>query len=76
MTEIHYTAFGWCVKNNIKVYIVPIQYSKECYVECDIRGKKIKSPITYKNQKIGSHKVWELYLHLYKTLNNEASSKH
>lgn len=74
MTDEHFTAFGWCVKNGIKVYIVPVRYRKECYVECDIRGKKIKSPITYKDQKIGSKKVWELYLHLYKTLRNEESN--
>ena len=75
MTDNHYKAFGWCVKNNVKVYIVPIRNSKQCFVECNIRGKKIKSPIKYKNQKIGSEKVWDLYLHLYKTLKDEKKSK-
>jgi len=58
-------AQSWCLKNGIKIYIVPIRNRKECYVELNDNGKITKSPITYKNQSIASDKIWDLFLHLY-----------
>lgn len=58
-------AQSWCLKNNIKVYIVPIKGKKECYIEISDNGLFIKSPDTYKNQSIASSKIWDLYLYLF-----------
>ena len=45
-------------------------------LEIDNNGKLIKSPNTYKTQKIASDKIWDIYLNLYKKLNNDKNSKH
>ena len=65
MGNKYFDAQSWCLKNGIKIYIVPIRNRKECYVELNDNGKIIKSPITYKNQSIASDKIWDLFLHLY-----------
>jgi|TARA_R100000084_G_C4589714_1_gene117839 hypothetical protein len=58
-------AKSWCLAHGIKIYIVPIQYRKDVYVEVDNNGKITRSPKTYKNQKIASDKIWDLNLYLY-----------
>jgi len=63
--NIYLKAQSWCLDKNIKIYIVPVQYKKECYIEVNDNGLITKSPQTYKNQKIGSDKIWDLYLYLY-----------
>ena len=65
MGNKYFDAQSWCLKNGIKIYIVPIRNRKECHVELNDNGKIIKSPITYKNQSIASDKIWDLFLHLY-----------
>jgi hypothetical protein len=64
--NIYLEAQSWCLKNNIKIYIVPIANKKECTIEINNNGKIIKSPLEYKNQKIASDKIWDLFLYLYK----------
>lgn len=79
MTDEHYKAFGWCIKNNIKVYMVPIKGKKSVYIEIDMNGKKIRSPKVYAYQNYhkdfpnedASSKIWELYLYLYKQNNKD-----
>jgi hypothetical protein len=63
--NIYLKAQSWCLKNNIKVYIVPVLNKKECFVEINDDGKLIRSPQEYKNQSIASEKIWDLYLYLY-----------
>jgi hypothetical protein len=63
--NIYLKAQSWCLKNNIKVYIVPVRNKKECFVEINDDGKLIRSPQEYKNQSIASEKIWDLYLYLY-----------
>ena len=63
--NIYLQAQSWCLKNNIKVYIVPIQYKKECFVEIFDNGSLIRSPKKYKDQTEASNKMWDLYLYLY-----------
>lgn len=63
--NIYFKAQSWCLKNNIKVYIVPVRNKKECFVEINDDGKLIRSPQEYKNQSIASEKIWDLYLYLY-----------
>ena len=58
-------AKSWCLENNIKIYIVPIKFKKECYVEIDNNGQITRSPHTYENQSIASTKIWDLNLYLY-----------
>ena len=58
-------AKSWCLANGIKIYIVPIQYRKDVYVEVDNNGKITRSPKTYKNQSIASDVIWDLNLHIY-----------
>lgn len=65
MGNKYFDAQSWCLKNGIKIYIVPIRNRKSCYIEVNDNGKLTKSPIIYKNQSIASDKIWELYLHLY-----------
>ena len=67
MGNKYFNAQSWCLKNGIKIYIVPICNRKSCYIEVNDNGKLTKSPITYKNQSIASDKIWELYLHIHKT---------
>ena len=64
--NIYFEAQSWCLANNIKIYIVPIQNKKECHIEVDNNGQKTRSPLTYKNQSLASDKIWDLYLHIYK----------
>ena len=59
-------AQSWCLENNIKIYIVPIEGKKKCYVEINDDGVLIKSPHTYTSQNDASSKIWDLYLYLYK----------
>jgi hypothetical protein len=58
-------AKSWCLANGIKIYIVPIQYRKDVYVEVDNNGKITRSPKTYPNQKKASEVIWDLNLHIY-----------
>jgi hypothetical protein len=60
--NIYLQAKSWCLKNNIKIYIVPIRNKKECYIEVDNNGSITRSPKTYKNQSIASEKIWDLNL--------------
>tara|TARA_S200002703_G_scaffold94953_1_gene81980 strand:- start:2544 stop:2792 length:249 start_codon:yes stop_codon:yes gene_type:complete len=79
VTDKHYKAFGWCVKNNIKVYMVPIKNRKSVYIEIDFKGKKIRSPKTYAYQNAhpdfpnqdASSRIWQLYLYLYEQNNKD-----
>lgn len=63
--NIYLKAQSWCLNQNIKIYIVPIKNKKECFIEVYDNGLITKSPQTYKNQKIASDKIWDLYLYLY-----------
>ena len=58
-------AKSWCLSQGIKIYIVPIQYRKDVYVEVDNNGKITRSPKTYKNQSIASEVIWDINLHIY-----------
>tara|TARA_X000001382_G_C3149253_1_gene172424 strand:- start:645 stop:851 length:207 start_codon:yes stop_codon:yes gene_type:complete len=60
-------AKSWCLANGIKIYIVPIQYRKDVYVEVDNNGKITRSPKTYPNQKKASEVIWDLNLHIYES---------
>jgi c-di-GMP-related signal transduction protein len=64
--NIYLKAQSWCNDHNIKIYIVPIKNKKECFIEVNDNGLITKSPQTYKNQKIASDKIWDLFLYLYK----------
>ena len=68
-------AQSWCLDNNIKIYIVPIQFKKECFIEIFDNGNLIRSPKKYKDQTEASDKIWDLYLYLYnKKTENETKS--
>lgn len=67
-------AKSWCLAHGIKIYIVPIQYRKDVYIEVDNNGKITRSPKTYKNQKIASDKIWDLNLHLFEKNNKNGKS--
>lgn len=70
-------AKSWCLEHNIKIYIVPIRFKKECYVEVDNDGEIYRSPNTYENQSIASSKIWDLNLYFYeKNKENDKKSKH
>ena len=60
---------SWCLENNIKVYIIPIKFKKECFVEIFNKGALIRSPNKYKDQSAASDKIWDLYLYLYNQKN-------
>tara|TARA_S200002703_G_scaffold69333_1_gene60169 strand:+ start:78 stop:290 length:213 start_codon:yes stop_codon:yes gene_type:complete len=60
-------AKSWCLSQGIKIYIVPIQYRKDVYVEVDNNGKITRSPKTYPNQKKASEVIWDLNLHIYES---------
>ena len=60
-------AKSWCLANGIKIYIVPIQYRKDVYVEVDNNGRITRSPKTYPNQKKASEVIWDLNLHIYES---------
>ena len=73
--NVYLKAQSWCLKNNIKVYIVPIQFKKECFIEIFDNGNLIRSPKKYKDQTEASDKIWDLYLYLYnKKTENETKS--
>ena len=74
--NIYLEAQSYCLLKGVKIYIVPIKGKKECFLEVDNNGQIIKSPISYKDQKVASDKIWDLYLHLYKKLKNDKNSKH
>ncbi len=74
--NIYLQAQSYCLAQGIKIYIVALQRSKEVKIEVDNNGKIIQSPNTYKTQKIASEKIWDIYLNLYKKLNNDKNSKH
>ena len=61
----YFKAQSWCLKNNIKIYIVPIQFKKACFIEIFDNGTLIKSPKKYNDQTEASDKIWDLYLYLY-----------
>lgn len=58
-------AKSWCLANGIKIYIVPIQYRSDVYIEVDNNGKITRSPKTYPNQKKASEVIWDINLHIY-----------
>ena len=71
----YFKAQSWCLENNIKIYIVPIQFKKECFIEIFDNGNLIRSPKKYKDQTEASDKIWDLYLYLYnKKTENETKS--
>lgn len=85
MTDKHYKAFGWCIKNNIKVYMVPIKGKKGVYIEIDNNGELIRSDKYYPYQNAhhscprgedASSKIWQIYLHLYLKYSNDKNSKY
>lgn len=67
---IQYTAMSWCLKRNIKIYIVALQSGyKTLYINDS--GAIIKSHKFYKTDKEASEKIWELYVHIYKKYKDE-----
>ena len=64
--DINLKAQSWCFKNNIKIYIVPLKNTRECYIEISTKKSLIRSDVVYRSQKIASEKIWELYLYFYK----------
>ena len=66
-------AKSWCLEHNIKIYIVPIRFKKECYVEIDNNGQITRSPHTYENQSIASSKIWDLNLYFYEKNNKNGT---
>jgi len=78
MGNKYFDAQSWCLKQGIKIYIVPMRNRKECFIEVDDNGKITKSPKTYKNQSIASDKIWDLYLHMHETIKkqNEKNRTH
>lgn len=63
VSEHHYKAMQWCLKNNIKVYVKPT--TKGLKVEINDNNKVICSPIIYTNTD-ACDKCWELYLYIYR----------
>lgn len=61
----YFKAQSWCLENNIKIYIVPIQFKKECFIEIFNNGSLIRSPKKYNDQSEASSKIWDLYIYLY-----------
>ena len=61
----YFKAQSWCLENNIKIYIVPIQLKKACFIEIFDNGTLIRSPKKYNDQTEASDKIWDLYLYLY-----------
>ena len=61
----YFKAQSWCLENNIKIYIVPIQLKKGCFIEIFDNGTLIRSPKKYNDQTEASDKIWDLYLYLY-----------
>ena len=66
-------AKSWCLEHNFKIYIVPIRFKKECYVEIDNNGQITRSPHTYENQSIASSKIWDLNLYFYEKNNKNGT---
>ena len=67
---IQYTAMSWCLKRNIKIYIVALQSGfKTLYINDS--GAIIKSHKFYKTDKEASEKIWDLYVHIYKKYKDE-----
>tara|TARA_R100000388_G_scaffold39145_2_gene30172 strand:+ start:4221 stop:4433 length:213 start_codon:yes stop_codon:yes gene_type:complete len=64
--ELRLKAQSWCLQNNIKIYIKPKRNYSEVQIEINANGTIINSQKTYKNQKIASEKIWELYEYFYK----------
>ena len=62
--NIYLQAQSYCLAQEIKIYIVALERTKECKIEVDNNGKIIQSPNTYKTQKIASEKIWDIYLNL------------
>ena len=70
LLPIQYTAMSWCLKRNIKIYIVALQSGyKTLYINDS--GAVIKSHKFYKTDKEASEKIWELYVHIYKKYKDE-----
>lgn len=67
-------AQSWCFKNKIIIYIVPLQYKKECHIEVSDNGTIIRSPNTYKNQSVACDKIWDLYLFYYNSRANKKNN--
>lgn len=64
--DLNFKAQSWCFANNIKIYIKPLKGLKEVQIEIENNNTIINSGKTYKNQKIASEKIWELYEYFYK----------
>jgi len=62
-TEEEQKAMQWCIKNDIKVAVLPTKFGLK--VDINNRGKKTVSPNTYTNAE-ALKKCWELYLYIYK----------
>lgn len=65
-TEDHIQAIRWCLKNKIKVSVLPTVEGLK--VEVNDKGKKTVSPEIYENYDAQA-KCWELYLYIYNKLN-------
>lgn len=65
-TEKHIKAIRWCLKNKIKVSVLPT--AEGLKIEVNDKGQKTISPETYENYAAQS-KCWELYLYIYNKLN-------
>tara|TARA_R100000734_G_C3259046_1_gene58281 strand:+ start:62 stop:280 length:219 start_codon:yes stop_codon:yes gene_type:complete len=62
-TPDHYTAFNWCINNDIFIY--PIPTGKKFYLVAKINGTERSSFKEYTKQ-VYEEKIWEYYLYLYK----------
>ena len=68
---VQYTAMSWCLKRNIKIYIVALPSGfKTLYINDS--GAIIKSHKFYKTDKEASEKIWNLYTYIYKKYNKKA----
>jgi hypothetical protein len=65
-TEAQHNAMRWCLKNNIKVSVLPTKQGLK--IEVSKNGHVTISPDTYENY-AAQNKCWELYLYIYKKLN-------
>lgn len=55
-------AFGWCIRNGIRVYPKPEGEKYRLIVENGL--ERIKSPVTYEKTE-WADKIWEIYRHYY-----------
>tara|TARA_Y100000401_G_scaffold66432_1_gene53024 strand:- start:346 stop:579 length:234 start_codon:yes stop_codon:yes gene_type:complete len=71
---VRYTAMSWCLKRNIKIYIVPLRNGMKTLFIND-SGAIIKSHKFYKTDKEASEKIWDLYTHIYLKYKDDKQKK-